>query len=107
MSKEIARRVEYSEYVRDIWAEFEERYGKADGARIFELKKELAYISQGYLDITSYFNKIKQLWDEIASVSAGKARVCTCGTKSADDEEQKGLPILDGIETMFKPEIIF
>lgn len=42
----------------------------------FELKKELAHISQGCLDIDSYFNKIKQLWDEIASY---KVRVCTCG----------------------------
>ncbi|XP_075106775.1 uncharacterized protein LOC142179798 [Nicotiana tabacum] len=61
MSKEISRSVEYSEFAKDIWIELEEKYGKADGARIFELKNELAHISQGSIDIASYFNKIKQL----------------------------------------------
>ncbi|XP_075086067.1 uncharacterized protein LOC142168812 [Nicotiana tabacum] len=68
LTKEISRSVEYSELAKDIWNELEERYGKADGARIFELKKDLAHTSQGSLDIASYFNKIKQLWDEIASI---------------------------------------
>nr|XP_033509294.1 uncharacterized protein LOC117274188 [Nicotiana tomentosiformis] len=81
---QISRSVEYSEYAKDIWCELEERYGKADGARVFELKKELTHISQGSLDIASYFNKIKQLWDEITSY---KARVCTCGGKATEDEE--------------------
>lgn len=40
-----------------VSSELEERYGKADGARLFELRKELAHISQGSLDISFYFNK--------------------------------------------------
>ncbi|XP_070041382.1 uncharacterized protein [Nicotiana tomentosiformis] len=40
LSKDIARSVEYSELAKDIWGELEERYGQADAARIFELKKE-------------------------------------------------------------------
>jgi len=75
LSKEIGRSVEYSELANDVWSEFQERYGKADGARIFELRKEIAHISQGSLDIPSYFNKIKQLWDEIASISVRRARI--------------------------------
>ncbi|XP_019238249.1 PREDICTED: uncharacterized protein LOC109218341 [Nicotiana attenuata] len=63
LSKDIARSVEYSELANDIWSELEERYGQADAARVFELKKELAHISQGSLDIASYFSKIKQLWE--------------------------------------------
>lgn len=29
-----------------MWDKLEERYGKADGAWVFELKKEFAHISQ-------------------------------------------------------------
>ncbi|XP_019228351.1 PREDICTED: uncharacterized protein LOC109209521 [Nicotiana attenuata] len=101
LSKDIARSVEYSEFAKDIWNELEERYGKANGARVFELKKELAHISQGSLDIASYFNKIKQLWDEIASISAGRARVCTCGAKSAEDEEQRAYQFLMGLNETY------
>ncbi|XP_075107188.1 uncharacterized protein LOC142180152 [Nicotiana tabacum] len=59
LTKEISRSVEYSELAKDIWRELDERYSMADGARIFELKKELSHMSQGPLDIGSYFNKIK------------------------------------------------
>ncbi|XP_070035565.1 uncharacterized protein [Nicotiana tomentosiformis] len=58
MFKEISRSVEYSKFAKDIWIELEERYVKADGARIFELNKELARIFQVSMDIASYFNKI-------------------------------------------------
>ncbi|XP_019258315.1 PREDICTED: uncharacterized protein LOC109236575 [Nicotiana attenuata] len=95
---QISRSVEYSESAKEIWCELEERYGKADGARVFELKKELAHISQGSLDIASYFNKIKQLWDEIASY---KVRVCTCGGKAAEDEEQKVYQFLMGLNDAY------
>ncbi|XP_070030172.1 uncharacterized protein [Nicotiana sylvestris] len=98
MSKEISCSVEYFEYAKDIWCELEERYGKTDGARVFELKKELAHISQGYLDITSYFNKIKQLWNEIAVY---KVRVCTCGGKAVVDEEQKVYQFLMGLNDTY------
>ncbi|XP_019224054.1 PREDICTED: uncharacterized protein LOC109205763 [Nicotiana attenuata] len=90
--------VEYSESAKEIWCELEERYGKADGARVFELKKELAHISQGSLDIALYFNKIKQLWDEIASYTT---RVCTCGGKAAEDEEQKVYQFLMGLNDTY------
>ncbi|XP_019235890.1 PREDICTED: uncharacterized protein LOC109216210 [Nicotiana attenuata] len=101
MSKEISRSVEYSKFAKDIWTELEERYGKADGARIFELKKELAHISQGSMDIASYFNKVKQLWDEIASLSTGRVRMCTCGGKAAEDEEQKVYQFLMGLNDTY------
>ncbi|XP_019233040.1 PREDICTED: uncharacterized protein LOC109213667 [Nicotiana attenuata] len=40
LSKEISHSVEYSEFAREIQNELEERYGKADGVEVFELKKE-------------------------------------------------------------------
>ncbi|XP_015164914.1 uncharacterized protein [Solanum tuberosum] len=96
--------VEYSELANDVWSELQERYGKADGARIFELRKELAHISQGSLDIPSYFNKIKQLWDEIASISVRRAMICNCGAKGLyqeDEDEQKLYQFLMGLNDTY------
>ncbi|XP_070004916.1 uncharacterized protein [Nicotiana sylvestris] len=67
MTKEIHRIVVYSEFAKDIWKELETRYGQADEARVFELKKEVAHITHGALDIPSYFNELKQLWDDLMS----------------------------------------
>ncbi|XP_070022698.1 uncharacterized protein [Nicotiana sylvestris] len=59
--------VEYSEFAREIWNELEKRYGKADGVRVFELKKE----------------------------------VCSCGAKSAEDEEHRAYQFLMGLNDTY------
>ncbi|XP_070057569.1 uncharacterized protein [Nicotiana tomentosiformis] len=78
--------------------ELETRYGQADGARVFELKKELAHIFQGALDIASYLNKIKQLWDELASIFKCK---CTCGGGVKAEEEQRVYQFLMGLNDVY------
>ncbi|XP_059277559.1 uncharacterized protein LOC132031606 [Lycium ferocissimum] len=98
LTKDIARSVEYSKLAQGIWSELEERYSTADGARIFELKKELPHISQGSLDITSYFNVIKQLWDEISSISTNH---CSCGGSKKADDEQKLYQFLMGLNDTY------
>ncbi|XP_019231839.1 PREDICTED: uncharacterized protein LOC109212627 [Nicotiana attenuata] len=87
ITKDIHRTVVYSEYATDIWKELEASYGQADGARVFELKKEIAHISQGSLDIAAYFNKLKQLWDELVSLSANSDNRCTCGGSVKSEAE--------------------
>ncbi|XP_016463466.2 uncharacterized protein LOC107786491 [Nicotiana tabacum] len=104
LSKDIAHSVEYSELAKDIWSELEERYSQADAAKIFELKKELTHISQGLLDIASYFNKIKQLWNEIDALSISRVRFCSnCDFKSnyqKDDDVRKAYQFLMGFNNM-------
>lgn len=104
MIKEIARSVEFSELAKDIQREVEERYGKADAARVFELKKELTHISQGSLDIASYFNKLKQLQDEIVSLSITRVRSCTYGENSQyqkDEDVQRVCQFLMGLNDTY------
>nr|XP_033507979.1 uncharacterized protein LOC104118433 [Nicotiana tomentosiformis] len=102
---DIARSVEYSELAKDIWSELEERYGQADAARVFELKKELAHNLQGSLNIASYFNKIKKLWDEIDALSISRVRSCSnYGFKSdyqKDDGVQKVYQFLMGLNDIY------
>ncbi|XP_019228551.1 PREDICTED: uncharacterized protein LOC109209690 [Nicotiana attenuata] len=101
LTKEISRSVEYLVLAKDIWNELEERYGKTDGARIFELKKDLAHIPPGSLDIASYYNKIKQLRDEITSISVNYLTVCTCGENKKVEEEQKVYQFLMGLNETY------
>ncbi|XP_009623169.1 uncharacterized protein [Nicotiana tomentosiformis] len=101
VTKEIHRTVVYSEFAKDIWKELETRYGKADGPRVFELKREVAHISQGALDITSYFNKLKQLRDELASLSASSDVRCTCGESIRSEEKQKVYQFLMGLDDTY------
>lgn len=82
LSPEIAKSVQYSDTAESIWSQLNKRYGSVSVTKVFELKKELASTSQGSLDIASYFNKLKRLWDELRFISTSHINTCTCAAKS-------------------------
>lgn len=49
----------------DIWKDLRNRFLEKDGPRIFDIKKCLATLNQGSMDVNSYYNKKKILWDEL------------------------------------------
>lgn len=68
-------------------------------------KKELAHISQGSIDISSYYNNIKQLWNQIIALSVTRVRTCsTCGAKSdyqKDEVIKKVYQFLMGLNDIY------
>jgi len=60
----------------DVWTELEEGYGQSDKARLFQAQREVSCVTQGDLDIASYFNKAKKVWDELTAV--GGLPTCDC-----------------------------
>ncbi|XP_019232969.1 PREDICTED: uncharacterized protein LOC109213609 [Nicotiana attenuata] len=61
LSKEIADSVEYASDVVELWKELEDRYEQTNGARLYQIQKEINNLSQGALDIASYYTKMKKL----------------------------------------------
>ncbi|XP_075095228.1 uncharacterized protein LOC142173523 [Nicotiana tabacum] len=82
LTPDIAGSVQYSDTAQSIWTQLNKRYGIVNGTRVFEIKQELAFTSQGSLDIASYFNKLKKLWDELGFMCASRGSSCTCTAKS-------------------------
>lgn len=76
-----AESVQYSKTAESIWKQLNKRYGTISGTKVFEIKKELASTIQGSLDIASYFNKLKKLWDVLKFVCGSKISCCTCAAK--------------------------
>ncbi|XP_019259299.1 PREDICTED: uncharacterized protein LOC109237446 [Nicotiana attenuata] len=62
----------------DIWTQLNRGYGTVNGTKVFEIKKELTSTHQGALDIASYFNKLKKLWDELRVMRSSQSNTCTC-----------------------------
>nr|XP_009798056.1 PREDICTED: uncharacterized protein LOC104244342 [Nicotiana sylvestris] len=102
LETEIRESVMYTKSAQKLWKEIEQRYGKPHGTKVFQIRKELASISQGASNIASYFNRIKKLWDELAySISYPE---CTCGCKEAFqklEEEQKVHQFLMGLNESY------
>lgn len=76
--KDIGDNVFYSKITKEIWDSLEHRFGKSNGAKLFQLQKELNSLTQGNTDISSYFTKLKHLWDELDSLNTDIICTCSC-----------------------------
>ncbi|XP_075087875.1 uncharacterized protein LOC142169848 [Nicotiana tabacum] len=80
------------------------RYGAVNRTKVFEIKKELASTCQGSLDIASYFNKLKRLWDELGFTCKNHMNTCTCAAKPGlqqEVEENKLYQFLIGLNETY------
>ncbi|XP_071739001.1 uncharacterized protein [Rutidosis leptorrhynchoides] len=81
MVKEIKNSVKYTATARDIWVDLEERFGKENAPRAYELRRTLTAIHQGNMSISAYYTKLRGVWDEIQSVTimpTCSCNLCTC-----------------------------
>ncbi|KAB2625777.1 hypothetical protein D8674_017437 [Pyrus ussuriensis x Pyrus communis] len=69
---------------RPVWDDLRERFSQSNAPRIFQLNRELATISQGSSSISTYFTRLKALWDELASYNDG----CTYSCNAKHDRQQ-------------------
>ncbi|XP_022842038.1 uncharacterized protein LOC111365732 [Olea europaea var. sylvestris] len=63
--KELYPSVMHKDSARQIWIELKDRYSQGNGSQIYEIKKQIASISQDNNSINSYFNRFKGLWEEL------------------------------------------
>ena len=68
LHKDISCSILYCNTAAKMWGELAERFGQSNKAKLFQVKKELSFISQGDSDIASYYTRAKKIWDEFALV---------------------------------------
>ncbi|XP_060216842.1 uncharacterized protein LOC132644272 [Lycium barbarum] len=61
LSKDIAGSVLYSKSARELWEDLEDRFGQPNGAKLYQLQKELVDSTQGASGIAAYYTKIKKI----------------------------------------------
>ncbi|KAL3357038.1 hypothetical protein AABB24_017622 [Solanum stoloniferum] len=77
-SKEIADSVEYVQNSAELWKELEDRYEQTNGANLYQIQREINDLSQGSLDITAYYTKLKKLWEELSTLNVKTQCTCNC-----------------------------
>ncbi|XP_019253971.1 PREDICTED: uncharacterized protein LOC109232671 [Nicotiana attenuata] len=84
ISKDLADSLQYVNDAQELWKELEDRYDQTNGAKLYQLQKEINDLSQGTLDITRYYTKMKKLWEELNTLNAHAQCKCncTCGAKA-------------------------
>ncbi|XP_019256290.1 PREDICTED: uncharacterized protein LOC109234677 [Nicotiana attenuata] len=106
LAKEIADSVEYVNTSVELWRELEDRYDQTNGAKLYQIQKEINDLSQGVLDITGYYTKMKKLWEELTNLSAKSVCncQCTCGAKenmNKVEQDRRLIQFLMGLNEVY------
>ncbi|KAL0315083.1 UNVERIFIED_CONTAM: Retrovirus-related Pol polyprotein from transposon RE1 [Sesamum calycinum] len=103
VSKEIVDAFIYATSARALWLELEARYGGSNGPMIYNLEKEISSISQGDMSVTTYFTKIKMLWDELICLDPLPVCTCTAHRQATDREASRQLMrFLMGLSSVYE-----
>ncbi|XP_035829956.1 uncharacterized protein LOC110864935 [Helianthus annuus] len=77
-------------------------WNRLNGAKFYQLQKNLGEIVQGNCDIATYFTKLKTIWDELNAISLIPS--CTCGSAhliAKRDEDQRLMQFLMGLNSCY------
>lgn len=69
--------ITYMESVRNLWEDFQQRFSIGNGARVYQLKTDLAGCKQMGQTVVVYYVKVKVMWDEL--ISFEPTPTCKCG----------------------------
>ncbi|XP_070004863.1 uncharacterized protein [Nicotiana sylvestris] len=99
-------RLQYVKDAKELMQELEDRYDQTNGAKLYKLQKEISDVSQGALDITGYYTKIKRLWEELNTLNthAQCNCTCTCGAKAnmhKAEQDRRLIQFLMGLNEVY------
>ncbi|XP_019265999.1 PREDICTED: uncharacterized protein LOC109243507 [Nicotiana attenuata] len=106
LSEDLADSLQYVNDAKELWQELEDRYDQTNGAKLYQLQKEINDLSQGTLDITGYYTKMKRLWEELNTLNAHAQCncQCICGAKAnmqKAEQDHKLIQFLMGLNEVY------
>ncbi|KAI9161237.1 hypothetical protein LWI28_015656 [Acer negundo] len=93
LSPEISDSVIYYSTANEVWEDLRERFSQSNAPRIFEIQQDIAYLRQEQLSVSTYYTKLKGLWDELASYNDA--------VHGAQHDQQKLMQFLMGLNDSY------
>jgi hypothetical protein len=93
LSPEISNSVIYYSTTHEVWEDLRERFSQGNAPRIFKIQRDIAYLRQEQLSISTYYTKLKGLWDELASYNNA--------IHGAQQDQQKLMQFLMGLNDSY------
>ncbi|XP_038887168.1 uncharacterized protein LOC120077355 [Benincasa hispida] len=94
LSKEISASINFSDSPQEIWVDLQERYQRQNRPRVFQLCREISNLMQNQDSVTTYYAKLKTLWNELISYRPS----CSCGKCTCDG--------VKNLQTYFQTECV-
>jgi len=79
VSPTIRQSIIWMDSALDIWTDLKNRFSHGDLARISDLQLEAATLSQGDLNVSDFFTKLRIIWDELDNFRT--TPTCSCLVK--------------------------
>ncbi|XP_062019345.1 uncharacterized protein LOC133735920 [Rosa rugosa] len=102
MSKDISSSVIHCRDARGMWLELQERFSHTNTVLLFHIENAIHECEQGTNSVTSFFTKIKSLWDEKDALCSFPPCTCEAAAEVKDFmETQKTMKFLMGLNENF------
>ncbi|KAL3347580.1 hypothetical protein AABB24_021314 [Solanum stoloniferum] len=76
VAEELIGGIVYATSAHKIWEDLKERFDKVNRIRIYQLHREITTFAQGTNSISTYFSKLKSLWDEYDAIVPSPSYEC-------------------------------
>ncbi|KAK4488081.1 hypothetical protein RD792_003823 [Penstemon davidsonii] len=63
--QEIHSSIIYTTVAKEIWDDLKIRFQQSNGPRVFQLRRDLATLTQDTQSVNIYFTRLKSIWDEL------------------------------------------
>ncbi|XP_038995860.1 uncharacterized protein LOC120153902 isoform X2 [Hibiscus syriacus] len=102
VSSDLSAGIVFASSAVQVWSDLKERFDKVDGSRIFFLHREIATLNQGDSTVSTYFTRLKLLWDEYHALVPLSA--CNCEVSQQNSKhiaQQRLLQFLMGLNDTY------
>jgi len=82
---DLAKGVIHAKTACQVWEDFKDQFSRKNIPAIYQIQKSLVSLSQGTMSASTYFTKIKGLWDELETYRT----LPTCNQMKAHDEQRE------------------
>jgi len=93
LSPEISDSVIYYSTAHKVWEDLHERFSQSNAPCIFKIQRDIACLQQEQLSISTYYMKLKGLWDELSSYNDT--------IQGTQQEQQKFMQFLMGLNDSY------
>ena len=102
VSKDIASSVICTNTSQEMQEDLKERFAQGNGPRVFKIQKAISSLTQDQCNVSTYFTKLKSLWDKLNNYRAFPP--CSCGALkvlSNNKQHENVMQFLMGLNDSF------
>ncbi|KAL5710448.1 hypothetical protein ACHQM5_021007 [Ranunculus cassubicifolius] len=92
----------FSKSAHELWKDLHVRFSHSNGPKLFQLKSAIANLKQESMPVTTYYTRLKSLWDEYDSLVPSAP--CICGASKfliEKHERDRAMELLQGLHDRF------